>query len=90
MTSYLIVGGSRGLGLETVRQLVRMNSFRVTGCTDPTLDDQIANTNNVVFVTVRDKAGSTFLNDLIAKSPSANIHVFEADVVDPPSLRVRT
>ncbi|KZT71356.1 NAD(P)-binding protein [Daedalea quercina L-15889] len=68
MPSYLVVGGSRGLGLETVRQL-------------------IANTNNVVFVIVRNKAGSTFLNELIAKSPSANIHVLEADVVDPPSLR---
>ncbi|KZT71360.1 hypothetical protein DAEQUDRAFT_127364 [Daedalea quercina L-15889] len=43
MPSYLVVGGSRGLGLETVRQL-------------------IANTNNVVFVSVRNTNGARFIS----------------------------
>lgn len=50
---------------------------------------QVANANNAVFVVVRNKARSTHLNEVVAKS-TGNIHVLEADVVDHRALKVWT
>ncbi|CCL98832.1 uncharacterized protein FIBRA_00837 [Fibroporia radiculosa] len=68
MPSYAVVGGSRGIGLELVRQLA-------------------ANPDNVVFVTARNKAKSTYLSALIAESSNRNVHVVEADVVDARAMK---
>ena len=53
----------------------------------PNVLSQAANANNAVFVVVRNKARSTHLNEVVAKS-SGNIHVLEADVVDHRALKV--
>ncbi|CCL98833.1 uncharacterized protein FIBRA_00838 [Fibroporia radiculosa] len=68
MPSYAIVGGSRGIGLEFVRQLA-------------------TSAENIVFVTVRDKTKSTHLSELISELPYRNVHVLQADVVDPHAMK---
>ncbi|KZT71363.1 NAD(P)-binding protein [Daedalea quercina L-15889] len=68
MPSYVVVGGSRGIGLALAQQLA-------------------TSAENTVFVTVRNKSGSTHLNELVAKSTLSNIHVLEADVTDHRALK---
>ncbi|KZT71094.1 NAD(P)-binding protein [Daedalea quercina L-15889] len=68
MPSYVVVGGSRGIGLALVQQLA-------------------SSAENTVFATVRNKSGSTYLNDFVAKSTLHNIHVLEADVTDHRALK---
>ncbi|RPD58560.1 NAD-P-binding protein [Lentinus tigrinus ALCF2SS1-7] len=65
MVSYAIIGASRGLGLEYVRQLARRQ-------------------NTTVFAIVRNATRSTHLS--VAISGLKNVHVFEGDVTDHPSL----
>ncbi|KAH9930653.1 NAD-P-binding protein [Fomitopsis serialis] len=68
MPSYVVIGGSRDIGLELVRQLA-------------------ANADNIVFATVRNKTGLTYLNELVASLTTGNIHVLEADVVEHSSMK---
>ncbi|TFY62364.1 hypothetical protein EVJ58_g3909 [Rhodofomes roseus] len=68
MPSYVIVGGSRGVGLELVRQLA-------------------VDAENAVFVVARNEAGSKYLNELVEKSTTGNIHIVQADVVEASSMK---
>lgn len=69
MSSYAIIGGSRGIGLELVRQLSN-------------------NSENIVFVTVRNIATSVHLSSFVSQSGRKNVHVLQADVIDHHALKV--
>ncbi|EED78262.1 predicted protein, partial [Postia placenta Mad-698-R] len=69
MPSYAIIGGSRGIGLELVRQLSD-------------------NSENIVFVTVRNIATSVHLSSFVSQSGRKNVHVLQADVVNHHALKV--
>lgn len=90
MLSYAIIGASRGIGLEYVRQLVSWSGLPPGTwlfCTQLTVHPQAARQNTTVFAIVRNAARSTHLT--AAVSDLKNVNVFEGDVTDYPSLEVR-
>ena len=89
MPSYAIIGGSRGVGLEFVRQLVSNAEVVVSWPWLLNVQTQAQDEKNTVFVTVRNKQRSTFLRDLVDKLPHRNVHILEADVVDAAALKAR-
>ena len=88
VTSYAIVGASRGIGLEYVRQLV---SLVIHYCRHDTEGfrffwPQAARPNTIIFALVRNSRTSTHLQDAV--SSLNNVHVVDADVADPDSMEV--
>lgn len=79
------------LGLESCKIWYGSSILLLRGSelTNAFVGSQAANASNVVFVSVRNKAKSTHLNEVVAKS-TGNIHVLEADVVDHRALKVWT
>jgi len=68
MSSYVVTGASRGIGLELVRQL----------SSDP---------KNTIFALVRNKAGSTDLQELAHTNGNQNVHIVEADISDYKTIK---
>lgn len=86
MSSYAIIGGSRGIGLELVRQLVcTQQADHIPHGLRGTQSD---NSENIVFVTVRNIATSVHLSSFVSQSGRKNVHVLQADVVDHHALKV--
>ncbi|KAH8927635.1 hypothetical protein BT69DRAFT_1237777 [Atractiella rhizophila] len=75
MAIYTIIGASRGVGLELVRQLLRDSLL-----TQP----QSSNKDNSVFAIVRNKNSATHLAPLLERD---NVHAIEADAAKWQSLK---
>ena len=88
MPSYAVVGASRGIGLEYVRQLVSRSTPDYVYIAHALVDIRIqaARPDSIVFAVVRNAANSKHLQAAI--QGLKNVHVLEADVADYRSLEV--
>ena len=86
MPSYAVIGASRGIGLEFVRQLVGESALKTASLIDHAT--QAVRPDTTVYAVVRNAAKSTHLQDAIKSLK--NVHVVEADVVDHISLEARS
>ena len=86
MPSFVVVGASRGIGLEYIRQLVSPTSPFFDLVTYAARTYQAKRPDAVVFALVRNPAKSSHLNSAVATLK--NVHVFAADVTDYRSLEV--
>ena len=84
MPSYAVIGASRGIGLEYVRQLVGFFAHPGGPILIPLL--QAARPDSTVIAVARNLAGSSYLNEAIAGLQ--NVHVVAADIADYASLEV--
>ena len=84
VTSYAVIGASRGIGLEFVLQLVSV--CLISGLQLTEVVSQAARPDSLVFAVVRNGATSTHLNTGI--KDFTNVHVVDGDVTDYPSLEV--
>lgn len=84
MPSYAVIGASRGIGLEYVRQLVGFFAHPGGPILIPLL--QAARPDATVIAVARNPAGSAYLNEAIAGLQ--NVHVVAADVADYDTLEV--
>ena len=84
MPSYAVIGASRGIGLEYVRQLVGF--FAHPGGPILILLLQAARPDAVVIAVARNPAGSSYLKEAIVGLQ--HVHVVVADVADYTTLEV--
>lgn len=84
--TYVVIGATRGLGLELTKQLVSLASPRGVNVSDAPLE-QAAKSSNTVYATARDPSTATQLNSLAASN--SNVKVLPVDFTSDASLAVR-
>ena len=80
MPTWAIIGASRGIGLEYVRQLVSLSFSHLTSDSEELKSFQAARPDTTIFAVVRNAKTSTYLASAVATLE--NVHVVEADVAD--------
>jgi NAD(P)-dependent dehydrogenase (short-subunit alcohol dehydrogenase family) len=85
MTSYLVTGSSRGLGLHFVEELVRNHAESITGKWLKSI--KLKTPENFVIASVRNPCKAAELQTLLSKYPKERSAIVQLDIDSPESIK---